>query len=134
MSKAISLEVMASQRNSILFYAEHMHDLTDDAGWHGQAQCAIPKATEAMCLLAGNHGDKLITDSCTALRTISALAEGYAAHDNSSNDDDPMQVLAGIGALIRVLSESLEAGRELQFHATNNVARQHEINAAENLT
>lgn len=131
MSKIMSLEVLTNQRNSLLFYAEHMSDLTGDAGWHGQAQCAIPKAPEAMCLLADNHGDKLISDTCTALRTLSTLADGYAAHDNPANDDDSMQVLAGISALVRLLSDSLEVGRDLQFHAANNIARQHEINAAE---
>lgn len=131
MSKVIGVEVLANQRNPMLFYAKNMCDLTGDAGWHGQAQCAIPRATEALNQLADNHGDTLISDTCTSLRTLSVLAEGYAGHNNPANDDDPMQVLAGIGALIRVLTDSLEVGRDLQFHAANNLARKREIDAAE---
>lgn len=128
---AIGLEALVSQRNSLLFYAEHISDLTGDAGWHGLAQCAIPKASEDVCLLAEGHGDKLIGDTCAALRTLSTLAEGYASHNNPLTDDDPMHALAGISVLVRLLIDTLEIGRDLQFHAANSIARQYGINAAE---
>lgn len=130
-NKAMSWEELTKQRNPFLFYAEHKPELTGDNGWHRKVQCRVPKAPESLCRLADSYGECLTNDAIVALRTLGKLIEGYTSHDNPIYEDDPMQALAGIGTLMCLLTDTLEVGRDIQFHATESIDCHRAIQAAE---
>mgnify|MGYP000075274810 FL=1 len=129
--KAMSWEELTKERNPFLFYAEHMPDLTGDDGRHGKAQCRVPKAPESLCRLADSYGECLTSDAHVALRTLSKLIEGYTMHDSPTYEDDPMQALAGVGTLMRLLTDALEVSRDIQFHAAEGLHSHRAIQAVE---
>jgi len=129
--QVMSWEELKQQHNPFLFYAERMGDLTGGNGWHGKAKCSIPKAPEDMCRLAGSHGDCLTSDAHVALRTLATLVEGYIAHKRPTYENDAMLALAGVGTLVRLLTDALEVGRDLKSHAADGLHSHSAIQAAE---
>mgnify|MGYP000541168938 CR=1 FL=1 len=129
--QAMSWEELTKERNPFLFYAKHMPTLTGDDGRHGKAQCKVPKAPENLCRLADSYGECLTSDAHVALRTLGKLIEGYTSHDNPIYEDDPMQALAGVGTLIRLLTDALEVGGDIQFHAAEGLYNHRAIQAVE---
>jgi len=129
--QAMIWEELTKERNPFFFYAKHVSTLTGDDGRHAKAHCAIPKAPEILCRLADSYGDCLTSDAHVALRTLGKLIEGYTLHDSPTYEDDPMQALAGVGTLMRLLADALEVGRDIQFHAAEGLHSHRAIQAVE---
>lgn len=129
--KPMTTKELYAQRNPALYLAERMEDLTGTHGWHGKAQCAIPKSSEAMCKLGASHAECLGSDVYVALRTLDKLIEGYTSHNSPTYDDDHLTVLAGVGTMTRLLADALEVSGTLDFHTGNGLYMHDAIKAAE---